>query len=299
MDSTIKTVFIGSVLLSKAALEALLDLGVSIDLVCALSEEASGTVSDYFPLHELAARRGIPCVTFRKIAEIQDRVAAAAPDFLFAIGISQIIPSGLLSAVRRRAIGFHPTALPRYRGRAPIPWMILLGERTPSISLFQMDEGMDSGDILHQEPYIIEDTDYASDVYRKVCIALAEGIKRSVPALYSGSAVFRKQEEEAATYLLVRRPEDGRIDWRQDGKRIHTLIRAAAPPYPGAFAYYKGEKIVITRAELLKNDTFIGQDGQIAKVQGDVAYVLAGGGYLMALTEYGPRPRWAVGAKLD
>ncbi|MDR1701641.1 MAG: hypothetical protein LBR56_02565, partial [Sporomusaceae bacterium] len=145
-----KTVFIGSVKLSAVALETLFDLNIKIDLVCSLDETAAAPVCDYSPLHQIAQKHGTDFITFTKISEITQKVIEIAPDYLFCIGLSQIISQQLIESAGC-AIGFHPTPLPKYRGRAPIPWMILLEEKNPKISLFKIDGGTDSGDILHQE----------------------------------------------------------------------------------------------------------------------------------------------------
>ncbi len=292
-----KTIFIGSVLLSKVAIEVLLKAGIKIDLICSLDETAAANVSDYYPLHEIAQREGIECLKFCKVIELTARIVEENPDFLFVIGISQIIPAQVLDSVKGCSIGFHPTALPKYRGRAPIPWMILLGEKDTKITLFKIDEGMDSGDILCQEPYIIREDDYASDVYNSVCKALDRAIVKNIPDLYKGTAKFWNQNEDEASFLLIRRPEDGAIDWRQDGKTIHTLIRAAAPPYPGAFTYYKEQKITILQAELKPNERYIGQPGQIAFMENEKIYVLTKDDQFLVITQYEPQMKFLVGGK--
>ena len=123
------TVFIGSVLSSKAALETLIEQGVKIDLVCSLDEAAATNVSDYYPVHRIAEKFGLRYVKFRKVtdAEVVCRIREAEPDFIFVIGLSQIIPPHMLGLAREYTVGFHPTPLPRYRGRAALPWIFVVG----------------------------------------------------------------------------------------------------------------------------------------------------------------------------
>lgn len=261
-----KTVFIGSVLSSKIALETLIENGISIDLVCSLDEAVSKNVSDYYPIHELAEKHNINYVTFRKITEdhVMEQIKEIQPDFLFVIGISQIIPANILSYVRNYAVGFHPTPLPKHRGRAALPWQIILGIQESKVSLFKLDEGMDSGDIINQHPYVIKEHDYAEDVYHSVCTAMKHALQESLESIYNENVAFIKQKDEDATYLLIRRPEDGKIDWSSSSKEIYAIIRGTSKPYPGAFVYYKDSKVIIWKAKIETNTKYIGIPGQIA-----------------------------------
>lgn len=281
------TVFIGSVISSRIALETLIECGVKIDLVCSLDEEAAVNVSDYYPLHKIAEKFRLSCMKFKKInsEDVIQRIRAAKPDFIFVIGLSQIISSDILKTAREYAIGFHPTPLPKFRGRAALPWMILLRERKLKVTILKLDEGMDSGDIICQYPYEIEDSDYAADVYDKVCQALRQGLKQCLPDIYNGSVNFVPQDEEEATYLLIRRPEDGRIEWKQTAAEIARLVRAASRPYPGAFTTYQDEKFVIWKAHAIENQKYIGLPGQVAWIDNGEIGVIAREGILV-ITEY-------------
>ncbi len=282
------TVFIGSVISSRIALETLIEQGIRIDLVCSLDEEAAGNVSDYYPLHRIAEKFQLPCMKFRKInaEDVIQRIRAAEPDFIFVIGLSQIITSEILNMAKEYVIGFHPTPLPKYRGRAALPWMILMGEKKLKVTLLKLDEGMDSGDIICQYPYEIEDSDYAADVYDKVCEAMRQALIQCLPTVYDGSAKFLPQKEEEATYLLIRRPEDGRIEWKQSAEEIARLVRAASRPYPGAFTNYQDEKLVIWKAHALENWKYTGLPGQIAWLNdiGEIGVVTGEG--MLVITEY-------------
>jgi methionyl-tRNA formyltransferase len=297
-----KTVFIGSVLSSKIALETIIGCGVNVDLVCSLDEGSSDNVSDYYPIHEIAMKNGIPFIKFSKIGseEAIGRIRDADPDFIFVIGISQIIPEEILKTARKYSIGFHPTPLPVHRGRAAIPWQIILGVRNSKISLFKLDEGMDTGDIIIQYPYEIEPDDYAMDVYMKECGSMREALKECIPRIYSDTVEFQKQEHRLATYLLARRPEDGKLDWHLPGKELFNLIRATSRPYPGAFAYYNDVKVIFWKARLEENLKFTGIPGQIAWIneEGEVAVVTKDS--MLIISEYeimGDRKSFVIGHK--
>ena len=283
-----KTVFRGAVLSSKVALETLIECGINIDLVCSLDEKHSKNVSDYYPIHKIAEKNRIKFIKFTSInsVEVIDSIKKVNPDFIFVIGLSQIISKDILNIANKYAIGFHPTPLPKLRGRAALPWQIILGVRESKVSLFKLDEHMDSGDIICQYPYTIDRNDYAMDVYTKVCNAMKLALKKCLPDIYNDSINFVKQRDEDATYLLTRRPEDGKIDWNWSGNKIHTLIRAASKPYPGAFAYYKGGKVIFWKAKLEKNDKYIGIPGQIAWIgnKGEIGIVAKDS--LIVVTDY-------------
>ncbi len=282
------TVFIGSVISSRIALETMIEQGVKIDLVCSLDEEAAANVSDYYPIHQIAEKYQVPYIKFKKINsdEVINRIEETKPDFIFVIGLSQIISPNILDLAKEYAVGFHPTPLPKYRGRAALPWMILLGEKNLKVTLLKLDKGMDSGDIICQYPYEIGDMDYVTDVYDKVCRAMRQGLIQCLPDIYNGSAKFRAQNEQEATYLMIRRPEDGKVEWKQPAIEIARLIRAASHPYPGAFTSYSDTKFIIWKAYAIENRQYIGLPGQIIWIceNGEIGVITKEG--ILVICEY-------------
>ncbi len=262
-----KTVLIGSVTSSEVVLKVMIDTQFPIDYVFSLDERKAEGVSGYRPIHELAEKNGIPYKKFTKIGDREniDILRQIEPDYIFVIGLSQLVKADLLATAKKGVIGFHPTPLPKFRGRAAMVWQMLLGVHQTKCSMFLLDEGMDSGDILIQEPYVIDDTDYACDVEKKLCQAIERMTKKLLPQILNNSICPWKQNEEEATYLLRRTPEDGLINWNDSIEQIYRLIRAVSRPYPGAYGNYDGEhKVIIWRAECLKNDKYYGINGQIA-----------------------------------
>jgi methionyl-tRNA formyltransferase len=297
-----KTVFIGSVLSSKVALESLIEKKVMIDLVCSLDEKASKNVSDYYPIHKIAEKNNIPYIKFKKInnEDVIQSIKEITTDFIFIIGLSQIISQEILDMAKEYVIGFHPTPLPKHRGRAAIPWQIILGVQNSKVSLFKLDQGMDSGDIICQYPYQIDETDYAMDVYNKVCDAMHNSLIKSIPDIYGGTVEFIKQDHKEATYLLARKPEDGLIDWKLPGKKIETLIRATSRPYPGAFSFYKGNKVIFWRARVEENKKYTGIPGQIAWINDKDEIAIITKDSMLIVSEYeveGNETKFTVGHK--
>ena len=283
-----KSVLIGSVESSKIMLEEMINTNFPIDMVFSLDEQYSKNVSGYYPLHALALQNGIPYKKFHKISD-EDNIKIIQeiqPDYIFVIGLSQLVDKRILDIPAKYTVGFHPTPLPKFRGRAAMVWQVLLGVHETKCTLFVLDEGMDSGDILGQETYFIEDTDYAKDIEIKLLEALRKLCRKVLPKLKDGKIQAVPQNHNEATYLLIRRPEDGLIDWKDSVANIHRLIRGVSHPYPGAFGMYDGKhQVIIWRAEIKENKNIIGIPGQICGIGEDFFDVLGVDG-IIHVTEY-------------
>lgn len=278
-----KSVLIGSVISSRIVLEEMIKTGFPVDMVFSLDEQYSENVSGYYPIHEIAEEHNIPFTKFHKIGDEcnVEILEAIQPDYIFVIGLSQLISKRILDIPSKGCVGFHPTPLPKFRGRAAMVWQVLLGVHETKCTLFMLDEGMDSGDILGQQEYIIEDTDYAKDIEAKLCDAIRPLSNKVLTGLKNGTIVPQKQNDEEATYLLIRRPEDGLIDWKEPIENVHRLVRAVSHPYPGAFGMYDGEhQIKIWHADIIENKNFIGIPGQICAISNDHFDVLGSNGIL-------------------
>lgn len=284
----LKTALVGSVGSARVVLERMIACGSPPALVLSLDEESAEQVSGYVPIHLFAEQNGIPAEKFRKIGDARPvkLLRDLAPDYIFVIGLSQLVGEEVLSAAKCGVVGFHPTKLPKGRGRAAIVWQILTGVRDTACTMFLIDAGADSGPVLAQEPYTIEEGDYASDVGKKVLDALARLTDRVLEGLAAGTLAPVPQNDAEATYYLRRAPEDGRIDWNLPAAEILTLIRAASHPYPGAYSLYEGaHKVIFWRAELLENKRFVGFSGQIAQKCEDALYIVCKDG-LLKVTDY-------------
>ena len=176
-----------------------------------------------------------------------ERVAQAGPDFLFSFYYRHMLSPALLAAARRGAFNMHGSLLPRFRGRVPVNWAVLKGERETGATLHEMVEKPDAGRIVDQMAVPILPDDLAVDVFRKVTVAAEIVLDRSLPALLAGRAAMRPQDLSSGSYFGGRSPEDGRIDWSRGADEVHNLVRAVAPPYPGAFSELRGRRLRILR----------------------------------------------------
>jgi methionyl-tRNA formyltransferase len=205
-----------------------------------------------------------------------EHVRGLAPDFLFSFYYRQLLPDALLAMARRGALNVHGSLLPKYRGRAPVNWAVLRGEEETGATLHYMVARADAGDIVDQQAVPILPDDTAYEVAGKVTVAAEMVIVRTLPALITGTAPRRPQPIEPGQYFGRRRPEDGRIDWRRPAREVHDLVRAVAPPFPGAYTDVDGQRWWIHRTRRVALQSFqvgrprmIGRAGRCYAVCGD------------------------------
>jgi len=173
-----------------------------------------------------------------------------APDFLFSFYYRYMLKPAWLAIPKRGALNMHGSLLPKFRGRAPVHWAILKGETETGASLHYMLAKPDAGALVDQQSVPILENDTALEISVKVADAAAEVLQRSLPGLIAGTAPARELDLSQGSYFGRRRPEDGRIDWRQGARPIHDLVRAVAPPFPGAFTEVNGCRLAILETRL-------------------------------------------------
>jgi methionyl-tRNA formyltransferase len=200
---------------------------------------------------ELARRHRIPVHTPESVntPEWIARLRELQPDILFSFYYRNMICQEILDIPRLGAFNMHGSLLPKYRGRVPINWAVLNGETETGATLHYMVKRPDAGDIVDQEAVPIGPRDTAQDVFAGVTAAARKILERRLDAIEQGRAPRRPQDEARATYYGGRKPEDGRIDWRADARRIFDLVRAVTHPYPGAFTEVDGRRIYVWWAE--------------------------------------------------
>ncbi|ARU31453.1 formyltransferase [Sulfuriferula sp. AH1] len=233
-------------------LSVLLDAGIEIALVVT-HEDAQGELIWFDSVAELAARYDIPVITpdDPNVPEIVAQIAALAPDFIFSFYYKLMIKAPLLAIPARGALNMHGSLLPEYRGRVPVNWAIIHGETQTGATLHYMTEKPDAGAIVEQTAVPILTDDTAGDVFRKVTCAAEITLHRALPSLVAGTAVAKPQDLSKGGYFGGRRPEHGKIDWSQSANAIHNLIRAVAPPYPGAYTTLLDKPLRVLRSRVI------------------------------------------------
>ena len=234
----------------------------------------------------LAAEAGIPVSIpdDPNRAEFVADIAALKPDFLFSFYYRQMLSPDLLAIAPRGAFNMHGSLLPKYRGRVPINWAIIKGETETGATLHEMVAKPDAGRIVDQEKVAINPDDTAADVFARVTGAAAAVLDRSLPRLIDGTAGLREQDLAAGSYYGGRKPEDGVINWHDSARSIHNLVRAVAPPYPGATTRIGGEMVKITRTRLAP-DHFQHQNPAKLNVGSDTVIALCGDGRMLRIIE--------------
>jgi len=225
-------------------LSVLLAHGVDVALVFTHDDSRNETIW-FDSVERLAGLHDLPVAkpADPNTDEFTARVRTAAPDYLFSFYYRQMLATALLEIPSHGALNMHGSLLPRYRGRVPVNWAVLHGERETGATLHYMLDKPDAGDIVAQQAVPILPDDLALEVFNKVAVAAEMALDRALPALLGGSAPRVPQDLSRGSYFGGRRPEDGRIDWKQSATTIHNLVRAVAPPYPGAFTLVQGRMV--------------------------------------------------------
>jgi methionyl-tRNA formyltransferase len=249
-----RILFIGARIVGRHCLSAILQSGANVSGLLYLDDAKAKTTvahADFRPLietHSLNARS----FTSLKGAAGEDHLAWAKslnPHLGIVVGVSELIEPRLLALPRMGFIGMHPTLLPQGRGRAPIPWAIILGLKSTGVSLFYAAEGADTGDILLQTPVPIYESDTAATLGARTDDAAAAMLVEALPMLASGVAPRIVQDDAQATHWPRRKPEDGIIDWAQPAQKLYDWVRALTHPYPGAFTFSDGRKLFVWSAQ--------------------------------------------------
>jgi methionyl-tRNA formyltransferase len=254
---------------------------------------------------ELAERHRVPVYFPEKIdTEWTARIAAMQPAVIYSFYYRHLLSESLLALAPRGAYNLHGSLLPKYRGRAPVNWMLVNGEREAGVTLHQMVARADAGDIIAQRSVAIEDSDTALTLYRKLVPLGAELIREYHPLIAEGTPPRRAQDLSQGSYFGRRRPEDGRIDWRWPARRIFNLVRAVTHPYPGAYCTLDGRRLFVWESRVACEAGLRGAPGEIvAEGAGGTLEIAAGAGSVMvtrAQIEGGAEgaPRDALGAQL-
>jgi len=237
-------------------LSVLLAHGIEVPLVVT-HRDAPGENIWFESVAILTGRHGIECLTLDdpNAPAFVARVASLAPDFLFSFYYRLMLKPELLAAARRGAYNMHGSLLPKYRGRVPVNWAIINGERETGATLHEMVAKPDAGRIVDQQSVPILPDDTAAEVFDKVTVAAGIVLDRALPGLVAGTAKLRDQDLPQGRYFGGRRPEDGRIDWNQSARVIHDLVRGVAPPYPGAFFHLGGRMLRVLRTRVTGEHT--------------------------------------------
>lgn len=223
--------------------------GVQVALVVTHRDHPGETLW-FSRVADTAADLGLPVVYAEDLdpQALAAQVASAAPEVIFSFYFRSMLPSSILESAPLGAFNMHGSLLPRFRGRAPTNWAVLKGATETGATLHRMVARPDAGTIVDQCAVPILPDDTARQVFDKVCVAAEVVLWRSLPAIAGGCAPEHANDLSQGSYFGGRKPEDGRIDWTRSAAEVYNLIRAVAPPYPGAFTDCAGRRLVVAEA---------------------------------------------------
>ncbi len=232
-------------------LQVLLDRGVEVALVVTHQDNPQETIW-FESVARLAGCHCIPTITPQdpNHPALVEALRSLHPDFIFSFYYRHMLGADLLNIPTQGAYNLHGSLLPKYRGRVPVNWAVIHGEKETGATLHAMTVKPDQGDIVAQVSVPIGPDDTAFEVFERLVPAATHMLEHVLGPLLNGSAPHTPQNLSQGSYFGGRRPEDGRIDWQQSAQQIHNLVRGVAPPYPGAFTQLEGQVARILRTSL-------------------------------------------------
>jgi methionyl-tRNA formyltransferase len=247
-----RVVFVGAVHEALPALDVLTSSPVAhVTLLVTSPQEHQGALSGAVDMVGPARAAGIPVLRAADInaPDVVATIRDTAPDLLVVVGWTRLIGSPLLAVPRRGCVGFHASMLPAFRGRAPVNWAILRGEKTTGNTMMLLDPGTDTGDIVDRRAVRIWPDDTCATVYDRIARVGADMLDEHLLSLLGGTAPRTPQPADGGEVLSKRTPEMGVIDWSRTAAELHDWVRALTAPYPGAFTSIAGRRVMVWRSQ--------------------------------------------------
>lgn len=248
-----------------------LEQASDVNLNFVLTDKKSEEIEENCIQKEIPFFAGNPRKNNNKVNEI---LANYSIDLLFSVNYLFIVDKNIIEHPKQHAINLHGSLLPKYRGRTPHVWAIINGERETGVTAHLMEVECDSGMIVEQIKFPIEDEDTGTAILERFKSAYPNILNKIIQQNRHDELTFRPQDNNKATYFGKRTPDDGKINWNWQKERIRNWVRAQANPYPGAFTYYENEKVIIDKITFsdlgFSNDD---PNGKIVKVQHNTPYI--------------------------
>lgn len=278
LESRLRIVFLGNHTVGVRTLAALCERDDVVGVVAHPPDPEDGV--RYESVYQYACARGLEVVRLPggNSAALRRFVSDCRPELLWLADYRYLLPPDVVALAPYGAVNLHPSLLPSYRGRAPLNWAILNGERELGLTAHFVDEGIDSGDIIEQVRFDFPAECDVGDALQ-ILYPLYQAVTRRVLECFHGHSVPRRaQDHRCATVYPRRRPEDGLIDWCRPARRVRDLVRAVARPYPGAFSFHGGRKVLIWLVALDEHVAAAEQPGRVLACRGGAFIVQAGDG---------------------
>lgn len=286
-----KIIFMGTPDFSVGTLEALVEAGHEVVLAVSQPDKPKGRGKEmqFTPVKECALKYNIPVYQPRRVREAEciEELRKYNADIMVVVAFGQILPKEILEMAPYGCVNVHASLLPKYRGSAPIQWAIINGEEVTGVTTMQMDEGLDTGDMLLKTEIPIEEKETGGSLFDKLAAAGAKLCVETLEALQNKTVTPIPQGETTTAYAKMLDKQLGNIDWTKRAVEIERLIRGLTP-WPSAYTDWNGKVMKIWDAEVdfEKVETVEiveARPGTIVKVEKDAFYVQTGDGLLKVL----------------
>jgi len=267
-------------------LDELLALGADVSAVVTHRDQPGRELIWFRSVAERAERAGLPVLQPESVNQpsVMREIDRLAPDIILSFYFREVLKPALLRLAPRGALNLHGSLLPRYRGRCPINWVLIHGERETGVTLHHMEAKPDTGDIVAQRAVPITEEDTALSLNQKLAEAARVLVRETFPQLTAGTAPRIPQDESRATYFGGRRPEDGRLTWQETARGLFNLVRAVTYPYPGAFTTWRGRRLFVWRARPVARASD-GEPGEVLAFAADESPMVATGDGTLVLQQ--------------
>ncbi len=258
-----KILFIGTVLFSKNILDEIIKS--KNEIVGVIGKRKSKFNSDYYDLVKYSKKKKIDTIYSDKINSIKifRWIKKRKPDIIFCIGWSQLLNKKILNIAPKGVIGYHPSDLPKNRGRHPIIWSLALGLKNIGSSFFYMDSKADTGRIISKKMIKIKKNSDSNSIYKNLIKEGRKQIREIIFKLKKNKLYSFPQKNSQSNYWRKRSEIDGKIDWRMSADNINNLVKALTKPYPGAYFLLKEKKIIIWKSKVINLNTRNFEPGKI------------------------------------
>lgn len=278
-----RIIFMGTPDFSVGTLEALVEAGHEVVLAVTQPDKPKGRGKEmqFTPVKECALRHGIPVFQPKKVRdpECVEELKKYQADVCVVIAFGQILPKEILEMTPYGCINVHASLLPSYRGAAPIQWAVIRGEKISGVTTMQMDEGLDTGDMLEKTEIILDEKETGGSLHDKLAEAGAKLCVHTLDKLAQGDLTPQKQGESPTEYARMLDKKLGDINWEQSAVEIERLIRGLNP-WPSAYTDWNGKTMKIWEADAVPGENTEKAPGTITDVTKDDFAVQTGDGQL-------------------
>ena len=277
-----KIIFMGTPDFAVGTLRSLAEAGHEITLVVSQPDKPKGRGHAMVPtpVRVVAEELGIPVFQPVKIREAKDVLEKTEADVCVVAAFGQIIPASILHMKKYGCINVHASLLPKYRGAAPIQWAVIDGEKESGVTIMQMDEGLDTGDMLAKAIVPLDEKETGGSLFDKLSEAGGRLCVETLAKLEKGEITPEKQGESPTAYASMLDKKMGNIDWNKSAVVIERLVRGLNP-WPSAYTHLDGKTLKIWACDVLPQSASKGESGEILEVTKDAIHVQTGDGILV------------------